>query len=204
MPTVVVFFFWPPAEGPGMTGKFEGRDARGNVKRTFTYTIKRAWEFTAEELVHNPATMTLAPLSKGAKERMPAIVQMVKKGLNECKPDAKTRAMVWGAFYWAMGLVCDVEDADRALGDMLPVVQRCGNYLSAKGQAFMGAYSVAQTEGPLSAARALILRQATHRFDEWPGAGEKIAAITSLTDLEALAQRVLTAADWPTLLDKLR
>ncbi len=38
MPMVAVFLMWPPAEGPGMTGRFEERDATGKVTRVFTYT----------------------------------------------------------------------------------------------------------------------------------------------------------------------
>jgi hypothetical protein len=71
MPMVLVFLMWPPAEGPGMTGKFEEHDAQGNVKRVFTYTIKRAWELEPEEVMHGLGTMLLAPLTRGAKQRMP-------------------------------------------------------------------------------------------------------------------------------------
>jgi len=201
-PMVVVILMWPPAEGPGMTGRFEERDARGKVQKVFTYTMRRAWEMTAEEVTHSPGTMLLAPLTKGSKQRMPEIVQMVKRGMEQNKADAKTREMVWDAFYWSMGLICDLEEAHRALGDMLPVIHASRNYLSAKGQAFLDAYSPAQLEGPPAAARALVLRQANRRFGELPGAADTLAAITSVEDLEALAQRVLTAADWASLLTK--
>jgi hypothetical protein len=200
MPMVLVFLMWPPAEGPGMTGRFRERDAKGKVKRSFSYTIKRAWELTPEEVTHSPGTMILAPLTKGAKQRMPEIVQLVKKGLEQCGADAKTREMVWDSFYWSMGLICDLDEAHRALGDMLPVIHASGNYLSAKGQAFLDAYSAAQSEGPPAAARALVLRQATRRFGESPGAADTLASISGQVELEALAQRVLTAADWASLL----
>jgi hypothetical protein len=199
MPMVFVFLMWPPAEGPGMTGRFEERDAKGKVKRVFEYTIRRTWEIEPEEVTHSPGTMILAPLTKGSKQRMPEIVQMIKKGLDQGKVDAKTREMVWDAVYWSMGLICDLDEAHRALGDVLPFIHQSRNYLSAKGQAFMNAYSEAQGEGPPAAARTLVLRQATRRFGELPGAADTLAAITAPEDLEALAQRVLTAADWPSL-----
>ena len=123
--------------------------------------------------------MLLAPLTKGSRQRMPEIVQMVKKGLDQCKADAKTRDMVWDAVYWSMGLICDLDEAHRALGDMLPVIHASRNYLSAKGQAFLEAYSAAQSEGPLAAARTLVLRQATGRFGARPGAADTLAAITA-------------------------
>jgi len=198
---VFVFLMWPPAEGPGMTGQFE-EVVKGKEKRTFTYTIRRAWEMTPEEVTKTPGTMLLAPLTKGARERMTEIVQLIKKGLDSSKVDEKSREMVWDAVYWSMGLTCDLDEAHRALGDMLPVILASRNYLSAKGHAFLEAYSPTQVEGPLLAARSLVLRQATRRFGELPGAAETLAAFTTLEELEALTQRVLTSADWPSLLAK--
>jgi len=202
MPMVLVFLMWPPAEGPGMTGRYEERDTKGKVNRVFTYTLRRAWELEPEEVMRGPGTMILAPLTKGAKQRMPEIVQMMKKGLEESDADNKTREMVWDAAYWAMGLICELEEAHQALGDMLPFIQNSKNYLSAKGQAFLDSYSEAQREGPLAAARSLVLRQATSRFGPLPGAANTLAGITVMEDLETLVGRVLTAADWSFLVTK--
>jgi hypothetical protein len=202
MPMVLVFLMWPPAEGPGTTGRFEERDARGKVKRVFTYTLKRAWELEPEEVMHSPGTMLLAPLTRESRERMPEIVQMIKKGLDRCKADARVRENVWDAVYWSMGLICDLDEAHRALGDMLPIIHQSHYYLSAKGQAYMDAYAAAQRDGPPAAARALVLRQGARRFGELSGAADTLASIPSQEELEALAQRVLTASDWPSLLAK--
>lgn len=202
MPMVLVFLFRPPVEGPGTTGRYEERDAKGKVKRVFTYTLRRAWELEPEEVTNTVGTMLLAPLTRGSKQRMPEIVQMIKKGLDKCQADKKTREMVWDAVYWSMGLICDLDEAHRALGDMLPFIHNSRNYLSAKGGSFLEAYSAAQSEGPPAAARAVVLRQATRRFGELPGAADTLAALSTLEKLEALAQRVLTAADWSSLLAK--
>jgi hypothetical protein len=202
MPIVCVVLMWPPAEGPGMTGRFKERDARGKVKRVFTYTIRRAWEIEPEEVVHSPGTMILAPLTRGARERMPEIMQMVQQGLERGRADAQTRELVWDAIYWSMGLTCDVDEAHRALGDVLPTIQASRNYLSAKGHAFLEAYFAAQREGPLAAARDLVLRQASRRFGERSDAAGTLAGMATLEELEALVPRVLTAADWPSLLAK--
>jgi hypothetical protein len=202
MPQVLVFLLWPPAEGPGMTGRYEERDARGTVKHAFTYTLKRAWELEPEEVVHSPGTMLLAPLTRGSRQRMPEIVQMVKRGLDRCGADEKVRVAVWDSVYWSMGLICDLDEAHRALGDHLPIIHRSHYYLSAKGQAFLEAYSAAQSEAPAAAARNLVLRQATRRFGEEAGAAETLAAVTAPEELEGLAGRVLTAPDWAGLLAK--
>ena len=201
MPMVAVFLMWPPAEGPGMTGRYEERDAKGKVKRVFTYAIRKAWEIEPEEIMTGPGTMILAPLTKNSRKRMPEIVQMLKKGLERCKADEKTRAAVWDAVYWSMGLICDLDEAHRALGDMLPIVHSSSHYLSAKGHAFMEAYTEAQREeGPPAAARALVMRQAARRFGPSLTAAAAVEAIEQIEELERLALRVLAAADWESLL----
>jgi hypothetical protein len=108
--------------------------------------------------------------------------------------------MAWVAAYWSMGLICDLDEAHRALGDVLPLIQSAEHYRDAKGQAFLEAYSSAQQEGRRQAGLDLVLRQATRRFGPDPHATAAIASLTELNDLDAMAQRVLTAADWPSLL----
>jgi hypothetical protein len=200
LPIVAVFLMWPPAEGPGMTGRFAERDAAGKVTRDFTYTIHRAWELTAEEVTQGPGMMMLAPLTKGARQRLPEVVRLIKEGLDRNGADARTRELAWLAVYWNMGLMCDLDEAHRALADVLPLIQRAKHYLDAKGEAFLEAYSSAQQEGRLQAGRDLVVRQATRRFGPDAHASAAIASIVEPDELDALAQRVLTAADWPSLL----
>ena len=133
---------------------------------------------------------------------MPEIVQMLKDGMDRLRPDDATRQMVWESVYWSMGTVCEVDEAHRILGDVLPLIQSSPNYLSAKGQAFLDAFSVAQRDGPAEAARNLVLRQAACRFGPLPSAAETLATITSMQDLKGIARRVLTVADWASLLAK--
>jgi hypothetical protein len=200
MPMVAVFLMWPPAEGPDMTGRFEECDADGRVQRTFTYTIHRAWEMSPEEVTRSPGTMMLAPLTMNARERMPEIVQMIEDGLNRYQADAETRAKAWVAAYWNMGLICDLDAAHRALGDVLAFIQATKDYQDAKGHAFLEACSAAQREGRRQAGRDLIQRQATRRFGPDPDAAAAITAVAEPDELDAIAERVLTAADWASLL----
>jgi hypothetical protein len=202
MPMVAVFLMWPPAEGPGMTGRYEERDAKGRVKRTFTYTIHRAWEMSPEEVTRSPGTMMLAPLTKNARERMPEIVRMIEDGLNRNHADAVTRAKAWVAAYWNMGLICDLDAAHRSLGDVLAFIQGTKDYQDAKAHAFLEACSAAQQEGRRQAGRDLILRQAIRRFGADPDAAAVITAVTEPDELDAMAERVLTAADWASLLPR--
>ena len=82
---------------------------------------------------------------------MPEVVRMMKEGLDRSQADAKTREMAWISAYWSMGLVCDLDEAHRALGDVLPFILGAEHYLNCKGQAFLEAYSSAQQEGRLQA-----------------------------------------------------
>src|ERR1043165_1118387 len=68
---VAVFLMWPSADGPGITGQFVERDARGQPQRTFTYHMKRAWELEPEEAMQGPGTMLLAPPTRGARSIQP-------------------------------------------------------------------------------------------------------------------------------------
>lgn len=198
MPMVCVILMWPPAEGPGTTGRYEERDASGKVTRIFTYTIQRAWQITAEEVMQGPSTMMLAPLTRGASKRMPEIVRMMADRLRETQADAETVEKLWTTAYWHMGQVCDVDEVHRALGDLLPRIQSMPDYLATRGHAFLETYSAAQHEGRLTAARDLVLRQATARFG--PDADAAIASIDEPSEFEAMADRVLTANDWASLL----
>ena len=164
MPTVAVFLMRPPADGPGVTGRFEEHDANGKVTHVFTYTIRKAWESTAEELTKGPGTMMMAPLSKGARERMPEIVRLIEQGLERNQADAETRERAWSAVYWSMGFICDIDETHRVLGNRVPLIHAGQDYLNAKGQAFLEAYSAVQQEGRRQAGRDLVLRQATRRF----------------------------------------
>ena len=202
MPRVVVVLVWPPAEGPGTTGRYEDRDAEGKIKRVFTYEIRRIWEMRAEETMGSIGTMMMAPVTKGAKQRMPEIVRMLDHGLTKHKADAKARESILESVYWWMGLVCDLDEAHQALGDLLNVIQNTENYRAAKGEAFMDGYTKAIQEGPKQAARALILRQATGRFGAAPESAATLEAIESLEELEAITQRVFAATDWTDLLSR--
>lgn len=200
LPIVCVILMWPPAEGPGMTGRYEERNAQGKVTRVFTYTIQRAWQISAEEVMQGPSTMMLAPLTRGASKRMPEIVRMMADRLRETKADPETVEKLWTTVYWHMGQVCDVDDVHRALGDLLPRIQSMPGYLAARGDAFLKAYSACQHEGRLMAARDLIVRQATARFGPDPDADAAITSINEPAELEAMAGRVLAAPDRASLL----
>src|SRR5262249_30822684 len=105
--------------------------------------------------------------------------------------------------YWGMGMVCTLEEAHAALGDMLPFIQNCTDYRTAKGHSFREAYLEGSKEGPLLAARRLLLRQLGKRFGPRPDAADNLAKVDSLDRLESLANDVLAIADWQAFLSQL-
>jgi hypothetical protein len=198
-PTIAVILMWPSADGPGITGSYEGRDSAGQPV-SFTYTLRRAWEMPPEEALRGLGTMMLAPLGRGARERMPEIIRTIAESLKAHKADERAYNAVWMSVYWGMGMVCTLEEAHAALGDLVPFVQSTSDYLSAKGNSFQEGYAEAAKTEPLTAARDLILRQGNRRFGANPDAEAVLAVIDRFDQLEALATQVLTVADWRALL----
>ena len=202
MPMVVVILMWPPAEGPGMTGRFEEHDAKGKVTRIFTYTIRKAWELTPEEVTQSPGTMMLAPLTKGARERMPEVVRMIKEGLDRNQADAGTREMAWVCGILVDGPGLRPGRSPPRPGRRAAFHPGAKHYLNAKGQAFLEAYSSAQQEGRRQAGRDLVLRQATCRFGPNADPAAAIESIAEPDEFDTLTERMLTAPYWASLLER--
>lgn len=194
-----VILMWPPAEGPGMTGVYKERDARGSVIGRFDYEIRRAWLMRPEEAFDQPFTTMVVPMTKGAKGRMPEILRMIDKGLTAMKGEPLFRESVFVTIYWTMGLVWDLEECRDAMDDWLPLVLTSQFYRNAKGAAFLRMYSRAIEDGRRRARQELIVRQATIRFGPNAAAAASVTAQTEPAVLDELANRVLTAADWAAL-----
>lgn len=197
-PQVLVVLLWPSADGPGITGRYLGTDHSGK-KTTFTYTVRRTWEMLPEEALVAPSTMMFATLARGAKKRMPEILDRIDKGISD-HPDKRLREAVWVTTYWAMGMVCTLEEAHAALGDRLAIIQAIKDYRTAQGNCFLSGHEEGMKDGPLLAARALLLRQGRIRFGSDSDQEAKLTAIDQMPVLEGMVRQILTAPDWATLL----
>jgi hypothetical protein len=197
--TMVVFLLWPSADGPGITGGYQGTDRTGR-KVDFQYKLWRAWELPPEQGLAGLGTMLLVPLSKGAKDRMRELIQLTRERLEELQPSASTLDKVWGSFYFGMGMSCSLEESHSLLGDLLPMIQSLPSYKRAYANAFNEGYAAAIADGPLLAIRDLLIRQAGRRFGDDPACRAALESITSLEVLKTIARRVLTAAGWSDLL----
>lgn len=198
-PIIAVILMWPASDDPRITGSYTGLDPSGK-QTTVTYSLRRAWELLPEDALRSPGTMMLAPLCKGAKERMPEIITKIAQGLKGHKTDSRTIEAVWVTVYWAMGIVCTLEEAHAALGEHLAFIHSTPDYRTAKGHCFLDGYDAGTKAGTVAGARGLILRQGAARWGKDARAEAALAAIEDANRLEALALQVLTAAGWSALL----
>ena len=195
---MVVMLMWPSADGPNVTGRYRAIDPLKR-KIDFRYEVRRAWEMPPEEMLNSISTMMMIPLAKGAKQRMPELIRSMRERLARRKKP-RDHELAWTAFYWAMGMVCTLEEANALLGDLLPLVQGTKDYKKAYGHAFQRGYGPALAEGPLLAVRELIGLQAKQRFGDDPARRTALDSVNTLPALKAIAGRVATATDWANLI----
>ena len=183
-----VILMLPSADGPDMTGEYSGIDWKGNPRR-FSYRLLRAWEMPLEQSLATPATAMLAPLGKGAKERMAEIVEHCGKILDQPSVELKIRNLAWPLIYWNMGLVCSLEEAHGFLSERMGFIRATPEFRKAVGHAFQEGHYEATKDGPLEATRSLVVRQASQRFGE-AGSQDFMRSASTLEDFEALAGRL--------------
>jgi hypothetical protein len=63
---VAVVLLWPSADGPAVTGRYQGTDARGR-KVDFRYEVRRAWEMEPEAALASTATLMMVPLARARR-----------------------------------------------------------------------------------------------------------------------------------------
>lgn len=198
---MAVVLMWPSSDGPNVTGRYQATDKSGR-KIDFRYEVKRAWEMPAEDALKSISTMMLVPLSKGAKDRMPELIHLMKQELAKIKPEPKVLGTLWTAFYWAMGMVCTLEEAHAALGDVLEFIRATPDYKNAYGSAFRRGYAEALNEGPILAVRDLVKQQASRRFGDDPASLTALEAVGNLFELKAIAGRIPAARNWTDVLGR--
>ena len=192
MPVMIaVILMWPSSDGPDVTGSYEGILPNGR-RKTLHYQVRRAWEMEPEEALNSPGTVMLAPLCRGARERLPEILQSIDAILSRSSLTDSVRGLLWPMTYWSMGIICTVDETIAYMGDRMQFVRSAPCFLSALGSAFQDGHSQALRDGPILAARALVTRQASRRFGEEIAAG-LVAKADTFEALSALGERI--AAD---------
>ncbi len=156
---------------------------------------------TAEEVTPEPGDHDDGPADEGgpradARDR-PADR---RQGLDRTSGRRRDAREGLGRRYWRWGSSATWTRPTAPWATCCLAIQGSKDYLAAKGQAFLEAYSPAQQEGRRQAARDLIVRQATRRFGADAEAAAVIAAIVGAERLRRLTDlRVLTAPDWASL-----
>ena len=192
MPVMIaVILMWPSSDGPDVTGTYEGTLPDGR-RKTLRYQVRRAWEMQPEEALNSPGTVMLAPLARGARDRLPEIIKAIDALLSRPTMKEANRSLIWSMTYWTMGIVCSVDEAQGYMGERMGFIRSAPCFLSALGSAFQDGHSQALRDGPILAARALVTRQAARRFGDEIAAG-LVAKADTFESLSALGERI--AAD---------
>ncbi len=194
----VVILLRPAADHYRWTGKLDyvGRPRKG--KMNFTYEVIRLWQQPVRRYLKGGlGTLPLAPLCKLAEglpleEALQAVIRQVCNRLErEARPE--DRAKLLTATYVLTGLRVPREISAR----LFQGVQ--GMKESSTYQAIL---EEGRAEGMASALRKTLLRQGGQKFGPpSPSNLEALTAITDLSRLERMTERLLLVSSWHELLN---
>jgi predicted transposase YdaD len=187
----VVFLLRPEAQGVGFSGQLSYQ-APGGSSVVFAYRIVRVWEMPVEALLKGDlATLPLAPIADAKAEQLPEVIARMEARIAAEIP-VPDRRELWTTVYLLMGLRYNRSVIHELLKGV-PGMEESTTYqeILEKGEA----------RGRITEARALLLKFGGKRFGV-PDASTQAAleAITSIEELERLADRLLEVESWQELL----
>lgn len=192
----MVMLIHPGADGPTTTGEYAIPTGG-----TFRYDLIRIWEREPEELLAKGPLVSLAPIGKGARERLPDVVRQMEEVIERTETEAKSYNEAWSLAFMAMGLVYTYEEVHAVLAHRMPFLRQLDESRSALSEGFYEGRSRGQQLGALEVTRRWVLERGKQRLGEPPA--DVLAALSALTHLDRLDQlaaRVLTEASWPAVL----
>lgn len=191
------------ADSPRLTGLYERGFSGEPFDAALRYRILRVWETPASVwLSGGLGLVPLAPLGDVQKDELPAIVAQMKQRFDREAP-GQDKAL-WSAVYIMMGLRYESTLVQSLLRGVVNM-KESSTYqaILAEGLAEGKAEGKAEGEaiGKAAEARRMLLLQGRDRFGE-PSAKimASLDAMTDLSQLEALAVRLLHVKTWEELL----
>lgn len=178
----VVVLLRKEAGGPAVSGRLR----YGST--SFDYRIVRIWEKSPEELLSaSLALLPLAPLSSVSETDLPGLVQRMEVRIDaEAAPE--DRDMLWTTTYLLMGLKYTPEFSEKLLQGVRNMKES-------------STYQFILQEGREEEGRRMLIRLGTKRLgDPDPKILSRLEGITSLQQLEELADRLLEVETWQELL----
>jgi hypothetical protein len=194
--TTAVILMWTGADGPAMTGEYAIPGGG-----TYTYNLTRLWERDVEEMFDSLATVSYAPLSKFAPERLPEVVRRMDEMIETKSPDEKTHAALWVVAYSSMGLRYPAEQVNALLSARMPYILDRPECRGTMSEGFYAGCTRGEQEGTVEATRGWVRALGSRRLGEpTPRVAEALAAIDSRERLEQLASGVLKESSWQEVL----
>jgi hypothetical protein len=191
----VIVLLRPAADGPELTGEFEGSFPGRGRNLWFRYDIVRVWEQPPERLLTTGlALLPLAPVSNVAPERLPEVLTAVAERLRDEAGPELTKTL-WTSTAILMGLRYPREQVGEMIEGVATMV------LGIRGIEDSWVYQDIFAKGEIEEARKILLRQGRKKLgqpDEPVAA--KIAAISDLDRLNLLLDRILDVSSWDELL----
>ncbi|OWK45078.1 hypothetical protein [Fimbriiglobus ruber] len=201
--STVVFLLRPAANMTSATGSWVVRPPVG-PEWEYKYRVIRVWERPpADFLTGALALLPLAPIAATDEASLPEIVDRIGHRLR-AEADHPLGAKLWTSTGVLMGLRYENDLIESLLGGTLQMEESTFyRAILARGEATGEAKGEARGEakGRLAEARAIILRLGQQRLGSAPTiVVATLTAITDLTRLEELSDRLLLVSSWDELL----
>jgi predicted transposase YdaD len=205
----VVVLLCPEADGPELTGVLQRRHRNGDIYLEFRYQVVRVWQQPVNALLAGGlATLPLAPLSDLAEEALPAVLQRIEKRLRrEASPAQadllRAATFVLAGLRYPPEILIPLFQGMRAMRESSTY-----QYILAEGKAEGIAEGKAEgiaegkAKGKTEGVRQVLLVLGRKRFGPPDASIRKaLKAITDLTRLTQLSERLLDVGSWQELLD---
>jgi predicted transposase YdaD len=182
----------PAADSPQVTGFYECGFPGEEAYLTFRYQVLRIWQLAPEPLLTGGlALLPLAPISAVTEGDLPGIIRRMERRLSG-RAGQKQSEQVWAAAYILLGLRFTPE---------LPAQLFRGVVSMKESSTYQAILEEGRAEGAAAEARKLLRIAGDGKFGP-PDAATTAAVerINALERLEALFERLQSAASWQELL----
>jgi len=191
----VVTLLHEGADGPAMTGEYQPPGGG----RPYRYAINRIWERDVEEMLSSIGTAYLAPLGKGAPERLPEIVRRMEEVIDAGTEEHRNN--LWLVAYGNLGLRYPADLVNEVLAHKLPYLYSLPGFRGFLSRGYHEGFHEGLEQAAVEESRAWVLALGRRRLGE-PAAevASALEGLRSLDRLEQLATRVVRGASWAEVL----
>jgi predicted transposase YdaD len=197
----VVVLLHPEADGAELTGVLQRRRPDGQSYLEFHYQVVRVWQQPVTALLAGGlATLPLAPLSDLAGETLATVLRRIDERVQREAPPAQAD-MLRAATFVLAGLRYPPEILVPLFQGMRAMKESSTyQYILAEGRA--EGQALGRAEGRAEGMQKTLLLLGRKRFGPPDAATRKaLKAITEVSRLEQLSERLLEVASWQELLD---